>query len=115
MRRARLKREPEAEAAYYHCISRVVDRRFILDAPQKEAFVRLMRGYETYCGVQIITFCVMSNHLHVLLRVPRRPSADLLPSDAELVERLRKETGTGNFSGSSGFLDKIQPASTRPT
>ena len=89
MRRARLKGEPEAEAAYYHCISRVVDRRFILDAPQKEAFVRFMRGYETYCGVQIITFCVMSNHFHVLLRVPRRPSADLLPSDAELVERLR--------------------------
>ena len=48
-----------------------------------------MRGYETYCGVQIITFCVMSNHFHVLLSVPRRPSADLLPSDAELVERLR--------------------------
>ena len=68
MRRARLKGEPEAEAAYYHCISRVVDRRFILDAPQKEAFVRFMRGYETYCGVQIITFCVMSNHFHVLLR-----------------------------------------------
>jgi REP element-mobilizing transposase RayT len=89
MRRARLKGEPEAEAAYYHCISRVVDRRFILDAPQKEAFVRFMRGYETYCGVQIITFCVMSNHFHVLLRVPKRPSADLLPSDAELVERLR--------------------------
>jgi putative transposase len=48
-----------------------------------------MRGYEIYCGVQVVTFCVMSNHFHVLLRVPRRPSFDQLPSDAELVERLR--------------------------
>lgn len=89
MRRARLKGEPEAEATYYHCISRVVDRRFVLDTAQKEVFVRMMRGYETYCGVQIITFCVMSNHFHILLRVPRRPSPELLPSDVELVERLQ--------------------------
>ena len=110
-----MKGEPEAEAAYYHWISRIVDRRFVLDASHKEVFVRFMRGYETYCGVQIITFCVMSNHFHVLRRVPRRPTSDLLPSDAELVERLRKETGTSNFSGSSGFLDKIQLTSTLPT
>lgn len=89
MRRARLKGEPEAEASYYHCISRIVDRRFVLDVIQKEVFVRIMRGYEIYCGVQVVTFCVMSNHFHVLLRVPRRPSSDLLPSDVELVERLR--------------------------
>jgi REP element-mobilizing transposase RayT len=53
-----------------------------------------MRGYETYCGVQIITFCVMSNHFHILLRVPKRPSPDLLPSDAELVERLLAADGS---------------------
>jgi putative transposase len=94
MRRVRVKGEPEAEEAYYHCISRIVDRRFILEAPQKETFVRLMRGYESYCGVQIITFCVMSNHFHILLRVPKRPATDLLPSDAELVERLRAADGS---------------------
>ena len=90
MRRARLKGEPEAELAYYHCVSRVVDRRFVLEAREKEIFVRLMRGYEAYCGVRIITFCVMSNHFHILLEVPRRPPEDLLPTDAELTERLRK-------------------------
>ncbi len=73
MRRARLKGEPDAEAAYYHCVSRIVDRRFVVEAREKEIFVRLMRGYEAYCGVRIITFCVMSNHFHILLEVPRRP------------------------------------------
>ena len=89
MRRARLKGEPEAEVAYYHCVSRIVDRRFVLEAREKETFVRMMRGYESYCGVRIITFCVMSNHFHILLEVPRRPPLELLPTDAELVARLR--------------------------
>ena len=90
MRRARLKGEPEAEVSYYHCVSRIVDKRFVLEAREKEFFVRIMHGYESYCGVRIITFCVMSNHFHILLEVPRRPPRELLPSDAELVERLRK-------------------------
>ena len=30
MRQARFKAAPEASIAYYHCVSRVVDRRFIL-------------------------------------------------------------------------------------
>ena len=90
MRRARIKGEPEAEVAYYHCVSRIVDRRFVLEAREKEIFVRIMRGYEAYCGVRIITFCVMSNHFHILLEVPRRPPKELLPTDAELTERLCK-------------------------
>lgn len=90
MRRARLKGEPEAKVSYYHCVSRIVDKRFVLEAREKEVFVRIMRGYESYCGVRIITFCVMSNHFHILLEVPRRPPRELLPTDAELVERLRK-------------------------
>ena len=32
----------------------------------------------------------MSNHFHILLEVPRRPPKELLPTDAELIERLRK-------------------------
>ena len=76
--------------AYYHCVSRIVDRRFALENKEKEVFVRIMRGYEAYCGVRIITFCVMSNHFHILLEVPRRPPKELLPTDAELTERLRK-------------------------
>ncbi len=108
MRRARLKGEPEAEASYYHCISRIVDRRFVLDVIQKEVFVRIMRGYEIYCGVQVVTFCVMSNHFHVLLRVPRRPSSDLLPSDVELVERLRAAVSGRLKCTTCGRINRVQ-------
>ena len=90
MRRARIKGEPGVAVAYYHCVSRIVDRRLVLEAREKEIFVRIMRGYEVYCGVRIITFCVMSNHFHILLEVPQRPPKELLPTDEELTDRLRK-------------------------
>ena len=89
MRTARIKAEKHQERAYYHCVSRVVERRFALGEAEKEKFVKILRGYEDFCGVKLLTFCVMSNHYHALVEVPRRPPEDLLPSDSELVRRLR--------------------------
>ena len=90
MRRARLKEDSEWAAAFYHCVSRVVDKRFALGEEEKERFVKLMRGYEAFCGVRLVTFCIMSNHVHLLVEVPRRPAPADFPSDAELVKRLRQ-------------------------
>jgi len=38
-----------------------------------------------FCGVQVLTYCVMSNHFHVLLRVPERQKVD----DKELMRRYQ--------------------------
>ena len=43
MRRARLKVPADAPVGYYHCLSRVVDRQFILHEAEKDQFVSLMR------------------------------------------------------------------------
>jgi len=64
--------DPRSPAAYYHCVSRVVDRRFIFQDEEREHFVRLLRAYETFCQVRVVTYCVMSNHFHVLLEVKPR-------------------------------------------
>jgi putative transposase len=37
-----------------------------------------------FCGLEIVTYCVMANHFHVLLRVPEPPQL----SDEQLLERL---------------------------
>ena len=50
MRMARLKGHADEPAAFYHCISRVVDRRFAFGNAEKESFVKIMRGYEDFCG-----------------------------------------------------------------
>ena len=51
----------------------------------------LMREYERFCGVRVITYCVMSNHFHILVEVPRRPEETL--GDKQLVALLRGLSG----------------------
>ncbi len=86
MRQARLKASAEAPTGYYHCISRVVDRRFIFGDLEREYFVELMRLYEAFCGVNVLTYVVMSNHFHILVEIPRRP--DTMPSAEQLLSRI---------------------------
>ncbi|MBL9155210.1 MAG: transposase, partial [Verrucomicrobiales bacterium] len=68
--------------ACYHVVSRVVDRRFIFNAKEKNYFRKWMRRLEAFCGVQVLTFCLMSNHFHLLVKVP----------DRHAMPRLTKET-----------------------
>ena len=42
----------EEKSAIYHCVSRVVERRFHFKQQEKEHFVKLMRLYEAFCGVR---------------------------------------------------------------
>lgn len=50
---------------------------------EKEVMRKLLRKAATFSGVEILTFCLMENHFHILVRVP--PVGEL--SDAELVRR----------------------------
>jgi REP element-mobilizing transposase RayT len=45
-----------------------------------------MRMMENFSGCRVLSYCVMSNHFHILLEVPPMPKAGL--SDAELLKRL---------------------------
>jgi putative transposase len=78
----------EAGEAYYHCVSRVVDRQFIFGDTEKEMFVQMMRKYERFYGVRVMTFCIMSNHFHILVHVPKRP--EVMPSDEELLSEIKR-------------------------
>ena len=44
------------------------------------------RMYENFSGCRVLAYCVMSNHFHLLLEVPRMADGGL--SDAELLKRL---------------------------
>jgi putative transposase len=59
-----------------------------LGPEEKEELVRLMRLYEEFCEVRMVTYCVMRNHFHVLVEVPRRPQE--LPDDAGLLAKLKR-------------------------
>lgn len=85
MRKPRFKLSPESTAVY-HCISRIVAGEFLLASnPVKETLRKMMRRQAAFCGVRIITYSLMSNHFHILVRIPPQP--DL--SDRDLLERVQ--------------------------
>ena len=106
MRRSRLKAPAVYPVAYYHCISRVVDRQFVLGDLEKEQFVAFMREYEEFCGVRILTYCIMSNHFHLLVEVPQRPQ--VLPSDEDLLKRLERLSGAGGGGTTRQMLERFR-------
>jgi putative transposase len=97
MRQARLKVPNDCPLGVYHCVSRVVDRRFIFKDAEKEHFTALLRECEEFSEVQILTFCVMSNHFHLLVAVPQRPTDPaLLPTAEQILAKLEKLSGHQN-------------------
>ena len=89
MRLRRLKAPAFLPVAYYHCVSRVVDRQFVLGEEEKDKLIEYMRIYERFGGLRVISYCIMSNHFHILAEVPQRPDVATLPDDAGLVAKVR--------------------------
>lgn len=81
MRTARIK--VDRQAAVYHCTTRIVGGQMLLENRAKEVLRKQIWQVADFCGVEVLTYCVMTNHFHVLVRVPE-PTA---VSDAELVRR----------------------------
>jgi hypothetical protein len=91
MRQPRIKGQGES---FYHCVSRVVDGRFLFETQspgsvEAEQFVHLMRRLEGACCVQVLTYALMANHFHILCKVPERRTL----SDRELLDCI--ELGYG--------------------
>ena len=79
----RFKIESRSSEAVYHCMSHTVSEVF-LDDSAREILRKQLWQTADFCGVHILTYALMSNHLHVLVRVPLK--TDDVP-DAELLRR----------------------------
>ena len=78
--------DPVHRPVVFHCVSRIVDRRFVFGDEEREAFRMFMRMYENFSGCRVLTYCVMSNHFHILLEVPPLEAGGL--TDEKLLARL---------------------------
>ena len=83
MRQNRIKIDPSEAEACYHCVTRTVNGEFLLDESARETLRRMIWRIADFCGVKVITYAILSNHFHVLVRVPRREFV----SDEELLRR----------------------------
>ena len=76
-----LRRVKDDVAAVYHCISRIVGGEPMISSRGKEILRRQMWKVSDFCGVEVLTYCIMSNHFHLLVRVPEKqeiPDHELL-------------------------------------
>ena len=87
MRMARIK--VAGRGAVYHCISRVVGGQRLLGSLEKEKLREMLWQQAEFSGVEIVTYCLMANHIHLLVRVP----AEVNASDGVLVARALKFYG----------------------
>jgi putative transposase len=78
--------DSETKPAIYHCIARVVDKRFAFLPEDKEQFRIYMRMMENFSGCRVLAYCVMCNHFHLLLEVTPKPKVVL--TDEQLLKRL---------------------------
>ena len=82
----------EVKSSIYHCVSRCVDRDFKFGDAERDEFVKVMRLYEDFCGVQVLAYVVLSNHWHVMVEVPPESEREEI-SDEELLRRLSLVSG----------------------
>ncbi len=77
----------------YHCMSRVVGGERLLNEACREKLSEILMSLSAFCGLEVITYCMMPNHFHLLIRVPEAREV----SDEELLERAEI------FYGKRGF------------
>ncbi len=56
----------------YHVMSRTAGGEKLFGEVEKEAFRRLMWRMAKFSGLEILTYALMSNHFHILVKVPER-------------------------------------------
>jgi REP element-mobilizing transposase RayT len=86
--------KPLREIVVYHLISRVPQGDLLWeDGSLKNTMRELLWRVAEFSGVEIITYALMSNHFHILVRVPEKEAADAGVTDAELIRRMRRLNG----------------------
>lgn len=69
----------------YHVFSHLCDRHPNWDDNEKEMFRRQLWKTAFSCGVEILTYSIMSNHFHLLIRIPGK----IEMPDIELLKRYQ--------------------------
>jgi putative transposase len=100
MARTRRALNPNNGSGFYHVITRTVGGEFLLGDEEKEVFTSLLRKTAAFCGIEIVTHVVMSNHYHVLLEVPARREL----SESEILTRYQAQVSEAQYKAVVGEL-----------
>lgn len=80
------------EDATYHLVTRIAHQAHLLAPPEvKDLIVTWMYGIADFCGIDILAWTILDNHLHIEADVPSVPARHLAPGtvpDAPLASRF---------------------------
>lgn len=63
-----------SESGIYHVILRGINRQAIFEDDEDSAcFLDIIEGYKTVSGFEVLAYCLMGNHAHLLIRVGEEP------------------------------------------
>jgi putative transposase len=81
------------ESYCYHVMSRTCGGEVFFDDVEKEALRRVIWRMAEFCGIKVVTYCLMGNHFHLLAEVPHRDTwlqrFEGPQGEAKLLEHLR--------------------------
>ena len=90
---------------YYHVIDRIAHREFLLrDERIKRRLVDLMHRAAAFSGVDVCTYVVMDNHLHLCVHVPESTEVD----ERTVVERVGTLYGEARAAALRGELERLR-------
>ena len=113
MRKLRLKNEGEG---FYHVGTRCVGRAMMFNDEDKTHIVDQILRMAEFCGIEVNTYAVMTNHIHILLHIlPKRELSDdeLIARVASLyghakAEELRVEWAEWRRVGGAAALQRVE-------
>jgi len=95
----------------YHITSRVVEKQFIFNEVERAKFLKLAKDFAFFSGFELVSWCLMSNHFHLLVRVPVQDVEAI--SDAEMVDRLARILSPKRLNKIVGRLNATSAADMR--
>lgn len=91
-------------ATIYHVMSRTAYQSFLFDEEAKGVFTRMLFHQAAFAGIDVLGYCIMSNHIHLLIRVS---PIDSIP-DTSLLERYKNYYGEIKIPQSSLSFETLR-------
>jgi putative transposase len=83
LRGIRIKESSDEGLGIYHVRSKTVNGEWLFEDLEREVFGKILRQVADFTGTEVITWTMLSNHLHLVPLIPRRVAID----DEELLRR----------------------------
>ncbi len=93
---------------YHHLGSRIAHRVFFLTEEERNDFVDRMFRVAAYTGVELVGWCIMTNHFHIMVYLPR-------PVDIDEQEVLRRYAILKGYDAMRNLAEQFMQWRTTPS